>query len=50
MADRDRTQAEALRIAHARLKELGWRYDNAQIGKTAAEIIKAMDAELNDAR
>lgn len=46
MTDRDRTQAEALRIAHSRLDKLGWSYTHADIGKTAAEIIKAMDKEL----
>lgn len=50
MADRDQTQAEALRIAHARLIYLGWRYDSAQIGKVAAEIIKAMDKEMANDR
>ncbi len=46
MSDRDRAQAEALRIAYARLMQLGWRYDDAQIGKVAAQIIKAMDKEM----
>lgn len=40
---RDRTQAEALRIAHDRLEKLGWRYAHADIGKVAAEIIAALD-------
>lgn len=50
MADRDQTQAEALRIAQARLKELGWSYSYGDIGKAAAQIIKAMDAELINVR
>lgn len=37
--NRDRTQAEALRIAHARLEKLGWKYAHADIGKVAREII-----------
>ena len=41
---RDRTQAEALRIAYENLKRLGWTFSPEDIGKIAARIIKAMDA------
>ncbi len=40
----DRTNAEALRIAHAILEKLGWRYSAADVGKTAAEILSALQS------
>jgi hypothetical protein len=41
----DETIAEALRIAERRLIALGWRYGHADVGKTAAEIIAALDSD-----
>lgn len=43
---RDRTWAEALRIAHARLEKLGWQYSDDDIAKVAATILKALDKEM----
>lgn len=44
--DRDRTKAEALRIAHERLEKLGWKYAHIDIGEVAGKIIKALDKEM----
>lgn len=46
MSEMDRTKAEALRIAFERLTQLGWKYSDGDIGKTAAVILKAMGREL----
>jgi hypothetical protein len=39
----DAAIAEALRIAERRLIALGWRYSVEDVGKTAAQIIAALD-------
>jgi hypothetical protein len=41
----DETIAEALRIAERRLKTLGWRYSDEDVGRVAAKIIASLDAE-----
>ena len=40
----DETIAEALRIAERRLFTLGWRYGVEDVGKSAAQIIAALDS------
>ena len=42
----DRTRAKALEIAYARLCQMGWRFNHDDIGRVAAQIILAMDQEL----
>ncbi len=46
----DETIAEALRIAERRLIALGWRYSSQDVGKTAAEIIAALDTKVDRAQ
>lgn len=43
-SERDRATAEALRIAHEYLVKQGWRFNAADVGKVAREIIDAFDA------
>ena len=43
---RDETEAMALKLAEKKLVSLGWKWDATQIGKVAAEIIKALDKGL----
>ena len=40
---RDRTQAEALRLAKAHLEKMGWKYTPSDIGATAKKILNAME-------
>ncbi len=41
----DETIAEALRIAERRLIKQGWSHTSAEVGKTAAAIIAALDSK-----
>lgn len=41
----DRTAAAALKIAERELKRLGWKFCSEDIGKKAAQILKAMQKE-----
>ena len=41
-------KAEALRLAKAYLEKMGWRYGPKDIGKTAKEILDAMEGQTND--
>ena len=41
----DRTNAEALRIAHLHLIKMGWKFSPEDIGATAGRIIAALDAK-----
>lgn len=43
---RDLTQATALDLAKRHLEKMGWKYSPEDIGRTAAKIIRAMDADL----
>ncbi len=43
MSERDRTEAEALRIAYENLIRLGWKFSAEDIGKSARAIIAALD-------
>lgn len=43
MYERDRTEAEALRIAYENLIRLGWKFSAEDIGKSARSIITALD-------
>ena len=39
----DRTNAEALRIAHEICKSFGWKFTPQDVAKIARDIIKAME-------
>ena len=39
----DQTTAEALRLARAHLEKMGWTYTPEDIGKTARQIIDAVE-------
>jgi hypothetical protein len=44
---RDHTEAMALKLAEKKLISMGWKWDATQIGKVAAEILKALDKGLS---
>lgn len=38
----DKTQAEALRIAHEWLKSMGWKFTPSDVGKKAREVLAGL--------
>lgn len=46
----DQTEAAALHLAKAHLEKMGWKYGPQDIGKTAREILSALEPEAADSR
>lgn len=46
----DRANAMALKLAERHLIKMGWKYSVADIGKTAAQILFAMETQYEASR
>ena len=45
---KDNATAEAIKVAERHLIKMGWKFDPSDVGREAAKLLKAMQAEMSE--